>query len=146
MNLSSSFNVGEPQADGRRYVKEIHVTEDGRREQFEYLWDGVLDPQLVMEERAAEIVRQLAARAAARAAVVGIEVPWTKYEFLELFSSIERQAIRRRALTDENVLDFMEMLNASGGVYKSKAWPGLMYLAHIGELTFERAEAIAEAL
>lgn len=146
MYITSSFVVSEPQADGRCYVRELHVTEDGRKVEPEYLWDGVLDPELVMEERAADIARQLEARAAARAAVVGTEVPRTKYEFLELFSSIERQSIRRRSMTDANVLDFMEMLNASGGVFRSKAWPGLMYLAHVGEITFERADAILEQM
>jgi len=146
MNLTSTFTVGEPQADGRCYVKETHTADDGRVFSPEYLNDGTLDPQFVMEARAAVILAELDAREAARLAVVGTEVPHKKYDFLNLFSSIERQAIRRRALVDENVLDFMEMLNASGGVYKTKAFPGLMYLAHVGEITFERAAAILEAM
>jgi len=146
MNLSSSFTVGEPQADGRCYVKEFHAGVDGFRMESEYLWDGLHDPRLVMEERAKLIVAELLAREAARLAVIGTEVPWTKYEFLDRFNSTERCAIRRLARTDDNVLDFIEMLNASGGVYKSKTWAGLLYLAHIEAITFERAEIIAESL
>jgi len=143
MQITSTFTVGEPQADGRCYVKELHVTEDGRKVEPEYLWDGVRDPQLVMEERAADIARQLEARAAARAAVVGTEVPWTKHEFLERFTPAERIAIRQRAKIDPHVEDFLELLNASGGVYPKKARPGLEYLANItGDLTLERAAHI----
>ena len=146
MNLSSSFTIDEPQADGRCYVKEVHTSDDGRAFPYEYLWDGVLLPQLVMEERARVITAELLVREAARLAVVGTEVPWKKYDFLNLFTSIERVAIRSAAMTDGYVLDFIEMLNASGGVYKSLAYAGLMYLAHIGVLTFERAESIWEAM
>lgn len=143
MGLTSSIvTVGEPQADGRRFVKELHVADDGRSFAYEYLTDGTANLQAVLEERAAVINAALATRAAARLQVVGTEVPYTKHEFLDLFSSLERQSIRRRAKIDENVNDFMEMLAASGGVYRTKAWPGVMYLAHIGEITFERADAI----
>jgi len=146
MQITSTYTVGEPQADGRCYVKEVHIAADGRVFPREYLWDGVLVPQLVMEERAAIIGAELLAREAARLAVVGTEVPWTKYEFLDRFNSLERCAIRRLARTDDNVLDFIEMLNASGGVYKSKTWAGLLHLAHIEVISFERAEIIAESL
>ncbi len=146
MQITSTYTVGEPQADGRCYVKEVHTFDDGRVSPYEYLWDGVLLPQLVMEERAKLIEAELQAREAARLAVVGTEVPRKKYDFLNLFTSIERVAIRRAAENDGYVLDFIEMLNASGGVYKSLAYAGLMYLAHIGVLTFERAESIWEAM
>lgn len=146
MEITSTFAVGAPQGDGRQFVQERHVVAGGPTIDREYLWDGTLDPQLVMEERAKVIKAELLAREAARLAVVGTEVPWTKYEFLDRFSSIERCAIRRLARTDDNVLDFIEMLNASGGVYKSKTWAGLLYLAHIEVISFERAENIAESL
>lgn len=146
MEITSTFVLGEPQGDGRQFVKEQHVVAGGPTIDREYLWDGMLDPQLVMEERAKLIDAELLAREAARLAVIGTEVPWTKYEFLDRFNSLERCAIRRLAKTDDSVLDFIEMLNASGGVYKSKTWPGLLYLAHIEVISFERAETIAESL
>lgn len=146
MEITSTFVLGEPQGDGRQFVHERHVVAGGPTIDREYLWDGTLDPQLVMEERAKLIEAELLAREAARLAVVGTEVPWTKYEFLDRFNSLERCAIRRLARTDDNVLDFIEMLNASGGVYKSKTWAGLLYLAHIEVISFERAEAIAESM
>lgn len=146
MEITSTFVLGEPQVDGRQFVHERHVVAGGPTIDREYLWDGMLDPQLVMEERAKLIEAELLAREAGRLAVVGTEVPWTKYEFLGRFNSLERCAIRRLARTDDNVLDFIEMLNASGGVYKSKTWAGLLYLAHIEVISFERAEAIAESM
>jgi len=146
MEITSTFVLGEPQGDGRQFVRERHVVAGGPMIDREYLWDGMLDPQLVMEERAKLIEAELLAREAARLAVVGTEVPWTKYEFLDRFNSLERCAIRRLARTDDNVLDFIEMLNASGGVYKSKTWAGLLYLVHIEVISFERAEAIAESM
>lgn len=146
MNLTSTLTYGEVQVDGRQFIKEQHTAADGQVIDREYLWDGVLDPQLVMEERAKQIAATLLAREAARLAVVGDEVPWTKYQFFSMFTSAERKAIRAFEQTDGNVMDFIEMAKASGGVYKSLAFEGLMYLAHIGAITFERAEAISEAM
>jgi len=146
MEITSTFALGEPQGDGRQFVQERHIVAGGLTIDYEYLWDGVLNPQLVMDERAKVIKAELLAREAARLAVVGTEVPWTKYEFLDRFNSLERCAIRRLARTDDNVLDFIEMLNASGGVYKAKTWAGLLYLAHIEVISFERAGTIAESL
>lgn len=146
MEIISTFVLGEPQGDGRQFVQERHVVTGGPTIEREYLWDGVLDPKLVMEERAKLIDAELQAREAARLAVVGTEVPWKKYDFLNLFTSIERVAIRSAAVTDGYVLDFIEMMNASGGVYKSLAHQGLLYLAHIGVLTFDRAESIRERM
>lgn len=144
MIVESTFTIGPAQADSRRYVAEMHIADDARRFPYEWLWDGGLDPQLVMEERAAVINAALAARAAALQAVVGTEVPYTKHEFLSRFTQAERIAIRARAKTDGTLEDFMEMLNASGGVYMTLARPGLAYLSHsaIGILTEERAAII----
>lgn len=140
--LTSSYTIGPAQADGRWYVSETHVAEDGRSFPYEYLSDGSLDPQMVLEERAVVIAATLAAREAARLAVVGTAVPYTKHEFLSRFTSAERIAVRVASRTNENVLDFVEMLNASGGVHMVLARPGLQYLAAIGNLTAERAAEI----
>lgn len=142
MLTSRIVSIGEPQADGRRYVKELHTADDGRSLPYEYLADDTLDPSMVLEERAAVIKATLARRAAARAAVVGTEVPWTKFEYLERFTATERVAIRQRAKTDPIVEDFMELMNASGGIYPSLARPGLAYLANLGDITAERAAII----
>lgn len=142
MELTSTFTAGAPQADGRFYVKERHVASSGQVVDAEYLCDLTLDPQLVMEERAAIILARLRAREAARLAVVGTEVPWTKFEYLERFTAPERVAIRRRAKTDPIVEDFLELMNASGGIYPSLARPGLQYLAQLGDLTPARAVEI----
>lgn len=134
-SVSSTFTVGPAQADGRQPVTEIHTADDGREFRYEYL-NADLDPQMVMEERATIINAELAKREAARAAVTGTEVPYTKFEFLSRFTDAERIAIRAYAKTTNpyaaNLDDFMEMLSASGGVYMAKARPGIALLAALG--------------
>lgn len=139
MPLVSKADRGIEQADGRVPIIETHTTEDGRVFKYQYLSDGVADPEHVKEARAAIIEAELASRAAALVAVVGTEVPFTKHEFLSMFTQAERIAIRAEAKTNAIVGDFMEMMNASGGVYEALAQPGLDYLAAIGKLTPERA-------
>ncbi len=142
MITSSTFTFGQAQFDGRVPVLETHTTSDGRVMAYEWLSDGTLDPQMVLDERAAVINQVLAAREAARVAVSGTDVPWTKHEFLSRFTMSERIAIRARAKTDDIVVDFMEMLSASGGVFRTLAAPGVAYLKQVGILTAERAAVI----
>lgn len=142
MLTSSTFTEGVVQEDGRRYINELHIEQDGRAFVYEWLSDGTLDPQLVLEERAAVINSTLAAREAARVAVVGTEVPISKHDFLDRFAPAERIAIRIESRTNDAVLDFMEMLNAADVVHMALARPGLDYLVSIGKLTAARAAAI----
>jgi hypothetical protein len=55
MQLVSSFTIGPPQADGRSYVREVHVAPDGLAYDYEWLHDGTHDPQMILEQRAAAI-------------------------------------------------------------------------------------------
>jgi cell division inhibitor SulA len=142
MGLTSTFTEGPPQADGRWFVSETHSLPDGQAYTYEWLSDGSLNPQLVMEERAVVIAATLAAREAARAAVVGTSVPLTRFEFLDRFTTAERVGIREAAKTNPVVEDFMEMMKLSGNVSLVLARPGLQYLAAIGKLTAPRAAAI----
>lgn len=142
MNIISTYTIGESQADGRRYVKETHTADDGQVVEYEWLSDGSLDPQLVMQERAIIVASVLGAREAARLAVVGTSVPLTRYQFLARFTPAERVAARELAKTDPIVEDFMEMMKLSGNVSLPLARPGLAYLVGQGRLTAERAAAI----
>jgi hypothetical protein len=137
--VTSEFTSAVPQVDGRYYVTETHTTDEGEPIRYEYLNDGSLDPQMVMEERAIEMNRKLVAREVARAAVTGTDVPMTRYEFLSRFTPTERVAIRIKSKTDAIVEDFMELLSTSGLVFLKLAQPGLNYLASIGVITAERA-------
>lgn len=83
MIVSSSFTEGEPQADGRRWVRESHITSDG--DELKYEWLGLHEAQLVLEERAAVLNAQYAERAAARSMVTGSLIPLSKLEFRNLF-------------------------------------------------------------
>lgn len=85
MIVSSTFTEGPPQADGRRWVRETHTTSDGN--ELKYEWLGSQDAQMVLDERAAVLNAQYAAREAARALVQGTLIPLSKLEFRNLFGS-----------------------------------------------------------
>ncbi len=144
MIAESSFKLDSaPQSDGRVGVTEVHRALDGVVHTYNYLSDGSLDPQTVLQERATLLNSTLAARAAAKAYVLAnTEVMYTKHEFLDRFTAAERIAVRETAKTNPYVADFMEMLSASGGVYMSLARPGIAYLQSLGKLTTERAAII----
>lgn len=85
MIVSSSYTEGPPQVDGRRWVRETHATSEGDELKFE--WLCTQDAQMVLEERAALLNQQYAARAAARALVVGSLIQLSKLEFRNLFGA-----------------------------------------------------------
>lgn len=85
MIVTSNYTEGPPQADGRRWVRETHVTTDGDELKFD--WLGTQDAQIVLDERAALLNAQYAARAAARALVAGSLIPLSKLEFRNLFGA-----------------------------------------------------------
>lgn len=144
MLKNSTVQLGVPQADGRCPVTELHEADDGQVYSFEYLSDGTLDPDFVMQQRAIVINTTLAAREAARVAVAGTSVPLTRYEFLSRFTPNERVAIREIAKTDHIVEDFMEMMKLSGNVLLPLTRPALAYLAYNfpSVLTTQRASEI----
>ncbi|MDZ4328683.1 MAG: hypothetical protein U1A73_27265 [Pseudomonas sp.] len=149
MIVSSTFTPGPVAPDGRWNVDETHTNDDGRVFPYSYLCTTIMDMQAIMEERAIVINVTLAAREAARLMVVGTEVPYTKHEFLSRFTPDERIAIRNFAKSvhpvAEYVTDFMEMLNASGGVYMTLARPGIALLKtyNVGNITAERAAELS---
>lgn len=85
MIVSSSYTEGPPQADGRRWVRETHVTDEG--DELKYEWLGAQDAQIVLEERVAVLNAQYAAREADRALVQGSLIPLSKLEFRNLFGA-----------------------------------------------------------
>lgn len=91
--VSSTSSAGNPQADGRRYVKERHLLDDGRSIDFEYLADVQINPADVMAERAARLAAELMAQAASSLEASNGELPLTKYQFRQRFTFPERIAI-----------------------------------------------------
>lgn len=142
MLVSSVYFAGPVQEDGRQVIVERHTEADGRMFTYEYLWDGAIPVQFILEERAANINATLAARAAAMTAVIGTSTPLTRYEFLSRFTTAERIDIREAAKINAVVEDFMKMMELSGTVALALARPGLAYLVSIGKLTAERADVI----
>lgn len=142
MLVSSTYLAGPVQEDGRQVIIERHTEADGRMFAYEYLWDGAIPVQSILEERAASINATLAARAAAMAAVAGTSTPLTRYEFLSRFTTAERVGIRDAAKTNPIIEDFMKMMELSGTVVLALARPGLTYLVSVDKLTAERAAVI----
>lgn len=111
MIASSSYTVGVPQADGRSYVKERHLLDDGRTIEFEYLAGSSVDPDAVMVERATRLNAELAANEAAAAEAANGSLPLTKYQFRQLRTQEERISCDKfeatydsnPALTDEQI-------------------------------------------
>lgn len=90
---SSTYIAGHPQQDGRRYIKERHLLDDGRSVDFEYLADAQINPVLVMTERAARLSAELQAQEASSAEAANGVIPLTKYQFRQRFTFPERVAI-----------------------------------------------------
>lgn len=62
MNIvTSSLAVGQPQADGRRYVRELHIDRVGREHVIEYGPVGAIDLQAALAEHAAALDADLRA-------------------------------------------------------------------------------------
>ena len=91
--VSSTYIAGHPQQDGRRYIKERHLLDDGRSVDFEYLADDQINPDAVMAERAARLSAELQAQDAAIAEASNGSLPLTKYQFRQRFTFPERVAI-----------------------------------------------------
>lgn len=144
MIIQSTFSEGTEQADGRKYVKEVHTADDGQTYEYEWLSDGIISPQVVMEERAVVINRILNEREQARLMVAGTSVPLTHFEFLSRFTGEERVRVRARAKIDDTVDDYMKMMELASNIVLPLARPGLQYLAYLGDLSPERAEEIGE--
>lgn len=85
MIVSSTYTEGPAQADGRRYVTEVHILDDG--DELKYEWLGDQDARMVMEARVEVLNSQYAAKAASQALVVGSLIPFSKLEFRNLFGA-----------------------------------------------------------
>lgn len=91
--VSSTHTAGHPQQDGRRYIKERHLLDDGRSVDFEYLADDQINPDVVMTERAVRLAAELLSQEAATIEASNGELPLTKYQFRQRFTFPERVAI-----------------------------------------------------
>lgn len=85
--MISIYTEGPLQQDGRRYVKETHVDDDGSA--FEYEWLGSQDAQPVVDARAAKLIELLKVKAQAQTFVADTKLPLTKLKFERLFSDTE---------------------------------------------------------
>jgi len=137
MLIDSKYNLGHPQADGRREVIEIHTASDGTQYVYRYLASDDWDYELTLRTRAVAIESELVRRAAAIAEGSNATVPMSRMEFLRLLTPQERIACRELAKTDAFADDFMRMLDAVATVNlgASETVLGLQYMASQGVLT-----------
>lgn len=57
--IASSFVAGQPQADGRRYVRELHIDRVGRAHEIEYGPVGDIDLETALSQHAARLENDL---------------------------------------------------------------------------------------
>jgi hypothetical protein len=100
MIVSSSYSEGPIQADGRRYVSEVHTDSNGRT--YAYEWLGDQDAAIVVQARAEALSADLAKKAAAEAVVLGTKAPLTHLEFRRLFTQDELEAVDELNATFES--------------------------------------------
>lgn len=116
------------QADGTRNVTERHTDHKGGVHDVTYRCPVGIDPQLVMEERAAKLGAQIDARDAAEVVARDFALPYTKFQFRQRYTLDEQKAIddfnatfeSNAQLTAEQKAEIrtaLENFKASGGVY-----------------------------
>lgn len=88
--VSSTYSAGQPQLDGRVYITERHLLDDGRSVDFDYLADQTINPQLVMTERAARLSAELQVQDAAILEASNGVLPLTHHQFRKLLSVPEQ--------------------------------------------------------
>jgi hypothetical protein len=73
-------------------------------------------------------------------AVAAVQQRWTAYQFLQRFTAAERATMRSLALTDENVADFLQLLQAAQEVVSDDPMTvaGMDYAVSVGIVTAER--------
>lgn len=77
-------------------------------------------------------------------AVVAVQQRWTAYQFLQRFTAAERASMRSLAQTDENVADFLQLLQAAQEVVSDDPMTvaGMDYAVSVGIVTAERKTEI----
>jgi hypothetical protein len=156
MIVSSSYTEGPPQADGRRWVREVHVTDEG--DELKYEWLGEQDAQMVLDERVAMLNQQYTARAAARALVVGSLIPLSILDFRNLFGTAKKAVDAFNAkyessplLTAEQkdeIRSGMEDFKVAKYIerpYRPEVLQQIALYEAIGILTAEQADAVRAA-
>jgi hypothetical protein len=101
MITDSTYTEGPAQADGRRYVKEVHTDDTGKTYEFE--WLGAQDVALVLAGRAAALSSQIAAQSEADALVAGTSLPLSKLKWERLFTDTEWAAAQTFNATFESL-------------------------------------------
>lgn len=91
MIISSFYQEGPTQEDGRRYVKEYHTDSSGTVYQYEWLGDQ--PAQDILDERIIILNQKIQAKLNAESFVGNTILPMSKLEFRELFTAPERYAL-----------------------------------------------------
>lgn len=94
---------GHTQQDGSRYVVERHTDDLGRVMEFgPYLCYPGMNPQTIMDERAARLNADFALRDAEQSQAAQGRIPWSKIEFRDQLGSETEQGMDEFFATFEN--------------------------------------------
>lgn len=142
MIVSSSYSEGQYQEDGRRWVREYHITGDG--ELFTYEWLGDQNANLILAERANKLNELLAEQEAARDFVADTEIGIPPVDFMRRFSLPEEAGIRQAAKTDPMVEVLLARLLTVRRVVLDhpETVGGIQYLVARGLLSQTRASEV----
>ncbi len=144
--VSSTVLRQDPQADGRSYITERHVADDGASYEYTYLADADLDVQNVLSLRAQRLAAELDRRAREDQAAQ-LEVPISTRAFMDRFTLQEHAGIKAASATDPVLSALIDYLMGGPTVYLSnpKLASALDYLVQQGLLTAARAVEIRGA-
>lgn len=148
--INSVITKTVEQVDGRTDVTESHIDQNGIEYQVNYLAAVGLDLNAVLMERAALIGADIDAKAAVTAAAQAYELPLSTTQFLGLLTRPERIAIRKAAVSDDALADYLDYLAKTRGIYRKAPLGqttinGLNYLESVGLLAAGRAAEILSA-
>lgn len=142
--LTSTYEMGPTQADGRAYCTETHTDHTGRKHTIEYLADVGFDCETCLALRAERLGAEIDRREAAELEANNFVLPIAKIDFLRRMTPAERVACRTLAKTDPIAEDFMNMLDMADNIVLGNAdlMAGLSYMESMGCLETGRAQEI----
>lgn len=142
--ISSIIVSAQPQANGALLVHEQHTDHTGLKHDHIYSAATDADIELALSLRAQKMGAEIDKREAAALEAENFILPFSKYEFLNLFTQAERLAIRTAAKNDVVIEDFLSLLSEAPAVYLTNpdVIAGINYFVQAELLTQDRATEV----
>ncbi|WP_232216410.1 hypothetical protein [Methylobacter marinus] len=125
-------------------MHEQHTDHTGFKHDHIYIAQAGADINLAAELRAQVMGTEIDRREAAALEAENFILPFSKYEFLNLFTQAERLAIRTAAKNDVVIEDFLSLLSEAPAVYLTNpdVIAGINYFVQAELLTQDRATEV----